>query len=318
MTIMLTLLILDFVINPVVTYEFFIRFSFLLSGYLYCSFFSISDRSFPSWPWTLVIFIYLSELIFLYYLQTPKIIFPDGEPNNYNSWLWQGFEYGISKAHIATLLSITVFYLLVFKKYKTLVIILLISWPLILTSRSSISSCIALCLFHIIALNFNSYKIGIFTIFAFLSSLVTYSLFVGSFDRLHSYIIAFRLIKSDIFGIGLRNYYSYTSYNQDRLLLELSDYLSGADMFFNSTESMFADLIATRGIFGIMILFMYVAIFFLTAKKYKLLEPIERFILLFWGFLVFVGIGSDHTHLDALFFISLGSAAGLCHRSMKL
>ena len=89
-------------------------------------------------------------------------------------------------------------------------------------------------------------------------------------------------------------------------------------MFFVGAESMYADLIATRGIFGIIIILVYLSVFIMGALKYKLLEPMEQFIILFWGYLVFVGIGSDHTHIDTLFYISLGSACAIYYRNNEL
>ena len=42
----------------------------------------------------------------------------------------------------------------------------------------------------------------------------------------------------------------------------------------------------------------YLIIFITGVQKYKFLEPMEQFIILFWGYLFFVGIGKSSTGAD--------------------
>lgn len=312
MTLMIILLIIDFLLNHVSIYAFLIRMSFVLSGYLFFSFYSNKESYFSQWPIKVTIIIYLLEMSILYYMQIP------GLDTYLHGWIYNGNELGIAKAQLATLLVITIIYLLVHHNYYILMTVLLISWPLLLIARASISACFALCFFHVIALKFNSIKTGLLSIFVILSSLVSYSVYLGSFDRMHSYVLAINVLKNDISGLGLRNYYNYTTNNIEQLKFELAKYLKHDDMFFVGAESMYADLIATRGIFGIIIILAYLIVFITGVQKYKFLEPMEQFIILFWGYLFFVGIGSDHTHIDTLFYLSLGCACAVSYRSKKL
>ena len=71
---------------------------------------------------------------------------------------------------------------------------------------------------------------------------------------------------------------------------------------------MFADLIATEGLFGMLTIFIYFYISYILLLNYINLNNSNRFIALSWTYLVFIGIGSDHTHIDALFFVILGLA----------
>jgi len=297
--------IIDYYINPTLLNDTLIRIGFLIVGYsYYCH---VMDSQYaPSRYFYFVSFsIYSLQILYLYYLEIPNL------DSYIAGWIYNGFDVGISKAQMSTLLAFVSIYIYVSRKYFLFFILILISWPILIESRSVISTTISILIIYNSILVLKRLKLGIFLAVIFLSLLVSYSLYVGKFDRLHSYMISFDLIKENIFGIGLRQYYHFASNNFDALNIKYHDYLNDGDVIYLGAESMFADMIATQGIFGIITLVIYFYIFLSSLKKYKYLNANELSILLIWGFLILIGIGSDHSHIDLLFFIIFGIVCGI-------
>lgn len=119
------------------------------------------------------------------------------------------------------------------------------------------------------------------------------------YDRFPALNFAVNAMTENVFGLGNGAYSVYVLENNDRLLSQFgSEKMEGHGVFWSAPESDLVYFIASWGVLSIVF---FLALGFLVYKSVKLFKyketlfPVEKFILLFSVFLIFMGISEDNT-----------------------
>jgi len=239
----------------------------------------------------------------------------------YGGWLYQGgFELGITKGGLGFFGIISLFWLIVQKKYLYAVLLLLLFHPVFLSTRLISFVGVLLVLMHFF-LKFNLKHNGLIAfigIWGLILVGILYYIFIkDAFDRLPSYGVGFDAITEteNLFGLGFRNYQYYIIDNFDRLN-ETYSYLMPSLMteFYTSAESMYADSFASYGILGIVLLVIYNIVLLKNLKLYSKFTKVEKWFVLVWALFVWGGVAQDFTAANAIFYIILGVNIALLNR----
>jgi hypothetical protein len=232
----------------------------------------------------------------------------------YGGWLYQGgFNLGITKGGLGFFGIISLFWLIVQKRYLYAVLLLLLFHPVFLSSRLISFVGVLLISMHFFLkfnLKLNKGLIAFIGIWGVILVGILYYIFIkDSFDRLPSYSVGFDVIieTGNFFGLGFRNYQYYIIDNFDRLN-ETYSYLMPSLMtyFYTSAESMYADSFASYGVLGIILLIIYNIVLLKNLKLYSRFTKVEKWFVLLWALFVWGGVAQDFTAANAIFYIILG------------